>query len=745
LPLAHRVGYGRDVRRAGWSAVVLVVVSACLEPARAFDPQLATGTFALAAPAPVASATKPRFGEACAAGWRVVADAGVAPWCDGFPETGRTTCGPGWVHAVGTSGCAPVGAPCPSGPFPEGLPTAGVRYVRAGAPSGGAGTVSAPFATVAEALLAAPAGTVVAVSKGTFDAPLRIPAGVTVRGACAAETVLTATSPAPLVGTVTSTGAGAAVEQLTLSGERPGAVVGVAGTSLTLRDVVIDGTSGFGAVAANGTTLTVRGVVVRAVRRGASGTEGQGLYAESGARIEGSGLSVEGVEGLGLVGLGEGSHIDLSDVVVAGGAPLPDGTRGNAVEVTLGATVTLRRFTLDDNSEQATYVARGGVLRLEDGVVRGTRPRPSDSGLGFGLTVLDEGTLEASRVAVVGNASTSVSAARAMARLSLTDVVVHDTGPERRSMGAGFGVVVRSGASATVQRLGISRARAVGLVVDAATLEGADVVVKDVLGQASDGLGGFGLQLSRGGVLTLERVEVEAARSAGVTAGSTGTVVRLADVVVRGTRGQVAGGEATGLALQDGADVTLTRAVVEGGEMLGVGVIAARLSATDLVIRDTFGAFGDGPVGRGLQAQAGAEVTGTRLLFERNREASIAAINAGTRVTLTEVTVRATLPRACAPACPDEGGTGVAALGAAAITLSRFLVEGNARCGLELGDDGGLDVRDGRVVGNLIGACVGTTGYDLERLSRGVVYDGNATRLGADFVPLPAFSAPRLR
>jgi hypothetical protein len=604
--------------------------------------------------------------------------------------------------------------------------------------------MAAPFATIAEALVGAPAGTTVAVSTGTFDAPLRIPAGVTLRGACVAETVLTASTPAPLVGTVSSVGAGATVENVTLSGERPGAVVGIGGTSLTLRDVLIDSTAGFGVVAANGTTLTLRNVVVRGVRRSAAGQEGQGVYAESGARIEGRVVTVDGVEGLGVVGLGEGTRVELAEVAVVRGVPLPSGARGNAVEVTLGATVTLRRFSLDDNGEQATYVARRGVLKLEDGVVRRTKPRPNDDGLGFGLTVLNEGTLEVTRVAVVGNASTSISASGSMAKLSLTDVVVHETLPERRSMGAGFGAVVRDGASATMQRIGISRARSVGLLVDKAVLEGADVVVSDILGQAADGLGGYGLQLSRGATVTFDRVEVEGARTGGVAAGSTGTVVRLSDVAIRRTLGQRSDRDATGLALQDGADVTIVRGLIEAGEMLGVGVIAARLLANDLVVRDTRGVGGDGPVGRGLQAQAGAEVAGARWLFEQNREASIAAINPATRVSVSDVTVRATLLRACVPGCPDEGGTGVAALGGSAITLSRFLVDGNARCGLELGDDGTLDVSDGRVVGNVIGACVGTPGYDVQRLSSRVAYEANGQKLGADFVPLPSFVAPRV-
>jgi len=731
--------------RSAWLTAVVALGSGCLAPAEDFDPgPLGRSTFATSPPAPTSPARRPELTRSCPVGHRVVGDAGLAPWCDGFPETGAAECASGSVHALGASGCAPVGPPCGPGLFAEGLPSSDVRYVRAGAASGGDGSLLRPFSTVAVALVGAPAGTVVAVGKGTFDGAVRIPAGVTLRGACAAETVLTASAPAPLVGTVTSMGRGAALEQITLTGERPGAVVGVAGASLSMSDVIIAGTVGFGVVTANGATASLRGVVVRGVRAAASGKEGRGVYAETGGVIEGAGVTVDEIEGLGVEGLGDGTRISLIDVVVRRGVPLPTGARGNALEVTLGATVALSRFSLDDNGEQATYVARRGVLRLEDGVVRRTKPRPNDRGLGFGLAVLDEGTLEATRVAVIGNSSTSISASGRSATLRLTDVVVHETLPELRSRGAGFGVVVRSGATATVQRVAVSRARSVGLAVDGAALEGSDVIVSDMLGQESDGLGGYGVQCTRGATVQLERLEVDGARSGALVAGARGTIVRVSDVSLRGTRGQLAGGEATGLAVQDGAEVTLARGVVERGELLGVGVIAARLDATDLVVRETQGAGGMGPVGRGLHAQDGAQVSGARLLFDRNREAAVSAINAGTRLTLTDLTVRNTLLRACAPACPDEGGSGVAALDRSAITLSRFLVDRNARCGLELGDEGTVDAREGRVTGNLIGACVGTRSFGVERLSSLVAYEDNGQKLSADFVPLPAFSAPRV-
>jgi hypothetical protein len=87
--------------------------------------------------------------ETCPDGWRhLTGEAGEA-WCERWPEGGHADCGPHEAHFPGEPGCVPIGTPCPSGDFPEGLPTeANVLYVRPGA-TGGTGTTSAPFGSIA--------------------------------------------------------------------------------------------------------------------------------------------------------------------------------------------------------------------------------------------------------------------------------------------------------------------------------------------------------------------------------------------------------------------------------------------------------------------------------------------------------------------------------------------------------------------------------------------------------------------
>lgn len=149
-------------------------------------PWLAEGMPAIAAP----------MLTPCPEGWHEVVEEGppggvATVTCDPFgddPTSEPDTCPDGWAHFAGDPGCAPVGAPCPAGDFPEGLPTdAEVLYVLSSAPPGGDGSQGAPLSTIDAALSAASPGTVIAIGKGDYGEPVRVYRGVTLWGACAAQ------------------------------------------------------------------------------------------------------------------------------------------------------------------------------------------------------------------------------------------------------------------------------------------------------------------------------------------------------------------------------------------------------------------------------------------------------------------------------------------------------------------------------------------------------------------------------
>ncbi len=197
----------------------------------------------------------------CPRGWVAQPDAdGVvtcAPWPDAVDPP---ACADGEAWFPGGGGCTPLGPACPAGDFAADLPATGVLYVATSAAPGGDGSRGAPFGTIADALRAATPGTVVAVGKGTWDEAITVPAGVTLEGACVAETRIAPTSTTSSAAGAVVAGNGDVVRNITISGSRPGFVI--EGVSAQVRDVVVDGTT-VGVAAISGATLDAGGLVVR--------------------------------------------------------------------------------------------------------------------------------------------------------------------------------------------------------------------------------------------------------------------------------------------------------------------------------------------------------------------------------------------------------------------------------------------------------------------------------------------------
>lgn len=160
----------------------------------------------------------------CPEGWREVEDDGVVT-CDPWPEGGPHECAEDEAHFPGEPGCSLIGTPCPEGNWAEDLPDdQEILYVLAGAPAGGDGTQASPFGSINEALDVAEEGTIVALSKGTFDEAVRLRNGITLWGACVAETAVACSTPSSETGTVTVGGRNTVVRNLQIRGDRKSVV-----------------------------------------------------------------------------------------------------------------------------------------------------------------------------------------------------------------------------------------------------------------------------------------------------------------------------------------------------------------------------------------------------------------------------------------------------------------------------------------------------------------------------------------
>lgn len=630
----------------------------------------------------------------CASGWTEVDDGEIAV-CDPYPATrGPMACGVDEAHFPGEPGCVRVGAACPAGDFPDDLPTdRPILYVRAGAGPGGDGTRASPFGRILDASRAATSGTILAIGKGTYDEVVPIGPGVTLWGACVAETVLTSSLASTTDGVLTPIGAGAVVRNLRVSEPaRPAIVVDNRGATLALDEVVVGGAHRFGLFLLAG-TVTARDIVVRDTRRAAGALSG-GIAAEGDVHlvIERGALERNASYGIGVNG--PSMRAELRDVVVSGTAR-SEPLEGRALQVVLGAQADVTRAVFVDNEGTAVFGAvDGSAIVLVDTVVRGRSDVVDGEAQARGIGLEDASTITATRLLVEDTWGSGIYVAGVGARAQTADAVIRRIRPAPDTRDFGRGIEVVRGASAEMLRTAVLHTHDVGVFVaaDGATARFEDLSVLDVIEQASDGRFGRGVVVQFGAVAEIVRGRLETFRDSAVFAIGAGTRAQLVDVTARD----------------------------------GVGIVA------------------DGMRGSAINAQDGAFVGVERGSFEHLREIGVFAWGEGTSVELRDTSVRDIAARRCFDdgLCVAPAGIGLGAYEHASLIAARFEVRRANLCAVQVALDGSADLHDGTIAESAVGACVGVPGYDLGRLDDGVTYESNASRVQTDALPVPDPAVP---
>jgi len=619
----------------------------------------------------------------CPAGWHEVTSDGVV-LCDPWPAGGAIDCGPGQAHFPGEPGCERVGTVCPAtGDFPEGLPTdRPVFYVRAGAAAGGDGSQATPFARIRDGVAAA-AGMngIVAIGRGRYDETVALRVGVTLWGACTADTVLSSSVTGGTTGVVSASLPGAsAVKNLTIGPSvREGITAAAAGAEITVEDVVVDRATGVGVNVYRGGRVLARSLVIRDTVFGTTPPTARAVGIQEGGHAELRRVAFERNYELGVYVSGDGSTVVLEDAAIRGGGG-PDGARsigGSAIFLRAGTSAEVRRAVLEGNAEVGAYVE--GALTAEDLIVRDTRGVASSGALGDGISVSAGGSASVTRALVDRNRNLGVQ-------------------------------VVEAGSSLVLQ----------------------DVVIRDTQAQLADGEWGRGVEASRAATLEATRVLVLRNRELGVHV--SGSQARLSDLEVRDTQTRADGTAGRGLNFQ-GAQLTLARVASVRNSEVGLALIgtSATLAATDLSI--------SGTPGSGLALQTGASAEIDRIHIDSGQGLAILASD-GASARVTDVVLADTRESPCAGGCTSAGGHAVAAVRGAMVTLARFEITGAAVCGVLIADDGALDMSEGVVRGCGIGACLQVEGFDASRISRGVQFVSNTSNLQATTLPVPESIAP---
>jgi hypothetical protein len=679
----------RLARSVGLSVTLAVTLAACGDGAPAPTPDAGADAGLVIAP------PSPPVLTPCPAGWREVADATGLVTCDPWPATGyRTDCAWDEAHFPGTPGCTRVGTACPADGWPADLPADRVIvYVDDGAAAGGDGASRASaFTTIGAAITAAPSGAIIAVATGLYDEAVSVGAGMTVWGACVSGTRIVTSAPADADAALLFAGDGAGARNLGIDGpQRPG-IVAIGMNAISIEAVVVAGARGFGLFLKGG-SISGSDLVVRGVRGEPSdGKYGRGITVQGGTEVSLSRVLVDDNQEAGLFVWGAGTSVEATDVVVRGtrGQGL-DGTSGDGIHVQTGAHLALSRVLVDDNRYRGLSVLDVGTsVDASDVVVRGTREQESDSRGGRGIFVTRGARLSLARGLLVDNREQGIFA------------------------------------------------KEVGTSVEAS-----DLVVRGTREQASDGAFGRGADVEGGAHLLLARAVMDDNRATGIAIMGADTSVAANDVVVRGTREQASNGEeGRGLNIQDGAQLTVTRALLEDNQDCGVFVQAAVVEASDLVVRDTNPRLLDGSGGNGVWAQLGSRVVIAGGRVERSHGVGIASLVTST-VELRDVVVSGVEPSHCMPdSCLGEmGGFGLVAIFGGTLVATGFTVEDASLCGVLVGVDGDVptacDLESGTIDRTAIGACVQLDGFDSTRLQSGVEYRDVGVPLRATSYELP--------
>ncbi len=266
--------------------------------------------------------------------------------------SGGTYCAPAEAQACAddeaqwpsAAGCVFLGTACPApGEWAPDLPDdPSVIFVRPGAQAGD-GSRPAPFGTLQAAVSAVGPDGIIALTEGTYTAPVVSSAGATLWGACVSGTWLRPAS------TIAFIGGQGGLRNLTLDSPAGGVRINGQGTQVTLREVVISGHEVGPAIEVATSSLTMDRVRIR----GTATIPTSALVAKGRAYVQASSVMLEDNGGYTVWVQDRQTRVDVQDAQLSAPGRIFR-TRG-ALYVFGGGALNLRSALVTD------FRARGAV------------------------------------------------------------------------------------------------------------------------------------------------------------------------------------------------------------------------------------------------------------------------------------------------------------------------------------------------------------------------------------------------
>jgi hypothetical protein len=726
-------------------------------------------------PADVQPIVSPMLG--CPLGWSTEAPDpmdGVTA-CEPWSKGQRISCPGGEARFPGDPACAEL-QPCPSGRFAGGLP-AGTIYVDPSAAAGGDGSLGAPLQTLDQALTRAVTGGAIALSKGTHAASAAsIVRAIEIAGACASmTTVMPSVNGSAALFTITSSSvrihdlsiahAGDAVDVMAegvLHLDRifvlmpSGAALHVIGGGRAIGTAIVVESAGQAAIRVEGAgrasidRLFVHGSIgallasdagsIAAISRfavedaveGPPGVSGFAISASGGAEVDAFTGIVERAPDHAFLAVDANTSLAISDVIVRDGSPSRDGMNGHAVSIERASSSSLNRVLIERVEDAAVEIEAGSSAMLFDVVVRDVTRASAGALGGYGIAC-DGCMLGGARISIERGTEHALDA-RGAAEVDLFDVYAGDPQLDA-SKSHGNALALADMARVRITRALFERATDVAdFLFPSTRLEMSDLVVRDTASQPS-GDAGHGMFLREGAYAAVRRGRFEGNHDSAVemwTGTSTNATLLLEDVTIRGTRASPNAVD-SGFGLDLGLDsdshplaiAILRRTHLDDNRTDGILAKSTALYLEDVLVENTQDAEPSSVEGFGIWARSRSKVTGLRAAFVANTNANVHVTDQGTDLDLSDVVLsHAACPTTTFEACM-LGGTGLASEVMGHAHLRRFSIEANAQDGVQISENGSVDLEDGAIVGNKIGALVRQS-YDLSRIALRVDYMNDA-------------------
>jgi hypothetical protein len=386
-----------------------------------------------------------------------------------------------------------------------------------------------------------------------------------------------------------------------------------AGGALTVTDSLVEENRFAGIVVGKGSSLVMETTVIRDSLEDETGDNGNGIMAGGGSVLEVTDSLLVSNRSTGIALFDQGTLATVRSTRLASTIPSEEGEKGFGAYVGLDARMEGSGLAVEGNTGIGLFVEAGGQLALAGSLVAGTGA--GEAMRGQGLVVYTGGEADLERCVFEANRDLQVLVQEIGSSASFSGIVVRDTVESDEGFGHGIGVA--QGASAVLAGSLVERCLGLGVAASepATSLEINGSVVRDTL-KAAPGTSHAGVRAMSGAQVAIAGSVIAGSAGHGLRSSGEGTLITMSDSTVRGTVPDGSGLPAKGVMGEWDGEVVLERCLVEENESFGIflGEAGATGTMTDSIVRHT----GTGPMwGVGMHV-IGSEAKVVRSRIESN-------------------------------------------------------------------------------------------------------------------------------